>query len=168
MSKTTAVKVSPLMKFSRSVLGEREAQDVAGALQHVLVDLIDLGNQVKQAHWAVIGASFTPVHEFLDTIAASTLEAVDATAERMTALNATPDGRIATVAERTELEQFPIGPVKADEVVKLMADRMSQVISRIRGHEAAIRDTDAVTSDLLIGFLHTLEKQLWMLQAQEV
>lgn len=168
MSKTSTVKVSPSMKFSRAILGEHDTQEVAGALQQILVDLIDLGNQVKQAHWAVVGPSFTPVHAFLDTIAASTVEAVDATAERMTALNATPDGRISTVAERTELQSFPIGPIKSGEVVTLIEDRLAAVIGRIRSHEAGMRDTDAVSSDMLVGFLHTLEKHLWMLQAQEV
>ena len=40
----------------------------AGHLEDLLVDLITLSLNTKQAHWHVTGRNFLPVHEHLDTI----------------------------------------------------------------------------------------------------
>ncbi|OUD84948.1 Fine tangled pili major subunit [Clavibacter michiganensis subsp. michiganensis] len=72
-------------------------------MQKVLVDLIELHIQGKQAHWNVVGKNFRDLHLQLDEIIDSAREFSDDLAERMRALHATPDGRSDTVAETTTL-----------------------------------------------------------------
>lgn len=168
MSKQSPIPANPSMGLKRSPI-HAEAQSVVGpALQAVLVDLLDLASQGKQAHWTVVGQNFGPAHTLLDAIVATAQAAVDETAERMTALNIAPDGRVTTVAATSKLEGFPAGPVTDCDAVRLVADRLAGVIERMRAHEASVCGVDAVSDDMLIGFLGTLEKHLWMLQAQEV
>lgn len=78
-------------------------------LQKVLVDLLELASQGKQAHWNVIGTNFRDTHLALDEIIDSAREFSDTIAERMRALHALPDGRSDTVAESTTLPEFPQG-----------------------------------------------------------
>ncbi|MDT7705632.1 MAG: starvation-inducible DNA-binding protein, partial [Pseudonocardiales bacterium] len=66
---------------------------LAGDLQRVLVDLIALHLQGKQAHWNVVGRNFRDLHLQLDEIVDAAREFADTIAERMRALNAVPDGR---------------------------------------------------------------------------
>lgn len=70
-------------------------------LQKVLVDLIELHLQGKQAHWNVVGTNFRDLHLQLDSIVDTAREASDTIAERMRALDAVPDGRSDTVAGTT-------------------------------------------------------------------
>ena len=65
----------------------------AQSLQEVLVDLIELHLQGKQAHWNLIGTNFRDLHLQLDEIVDIAREASDTIAERMRALNAVSDGR---------------------------------------------------------------------------
>ncbi|MGW4800716.1 Dps family protein, partial [Nonomuraea sp. NPDC004297] len=78
---------------------------VAQALQGALVDLIDLSLVAKQAHWNLVGAHFRPIHLQLDEVVALARAHMDTIAERAVALGANPDGRAATVARSTKLQQ---------------------------------------------------------------
>jgi starvation-inducible DNA-binding protein len=62
-------------------------------LQKILVDLIELHLQGKQAHWNVVGTNFRDLHLQLDSIVDIAREASDTIAERMRAIDAVPDGR---------------------------------------------------------------------------
>ena len=57
------------------VAGFQASPELSGALQRVLVDLIELHIQGKQAHWNVVGTNFRDLHLQLD-------EVVDSTAAR--------------------------------------------------------------------------------------
>ena len=57
-------------------------------LQKVLVDLVELHLQGKQAHWNLVGTNFRDLHLQLDSIVDIAREAADMIAERMRALDA--------------------------------------------------------------------------------
>ena len=81
---------------------------VALRLQDSLVELIDLALHAKQAHWNVVGPSFRPLHTEFDEITDIARLAADAVAERLAALDVSPDGTPAAVAG-SRLEPFPLG-----------------------------------------------------------
>src|SRR6478735_12850594 len=60
-------------------------------LQSVLVDLLELASQGKQAHWNVVGKNFRDTHKQLDEIIEVARTFSDTVAERMRALHALPD-----------------------------------------------------------------------------
>ena len=70
-------------------------------MQKVLVDLIELHLQGKQAHWSVVGKNFRDLHLQLDEIIDSAREFSDEVAERMRALRGMPDGRSEIVTMTT-------------------------------------------------------------------
>ncbi|MCK5756417.1 MAG: DNA starvation/stationary phase protection protein, partial [Mycobacterium sp.] len=89
------------------ISGFHASPALAESLQRVLVDLIELHLQGKQAHWNVVGTNFRDLHLQLDEVVDFAREASDTVAERLRALDAVPDGRSDTVASTTSLPDFP-------------------------------------------------------------
>ena len=135
-------------------------------LQAALVELIDLSLQGKQAHWAVTGPMFKPVHEHLDAIVDDVRTAYDDVAERMAALEIPPDGRLATLIASSPVEPMPAGWQPDAEVVARMLARLEALSGRLGGWIDELVDLDAVSQDMLIGIRHGIDKHAWMLRVQ--
>lgn len=139
---------------------------LAADLQTVLVGLLDLQNQAKQAHWTVVGPHFRSVHLELDEIVDAVIEHVDTVAERMRALDAVPDGRTRTIANTTRLTSFPEGEVSVERAVAVIAERIIAVVNVIRAVHDDVDEQDPTSADILHAILESLEKQRWMLASQ--
>jgi starvation-inducible DNA-binding protein len=139
---------------------------LAADLQAVLVELLELQNQAKQAHWTVVGPHFRSVHLELDEIVDAVRDHSDTVAERMRALEAVPDGRTRTVANTTRLTSFPEGEVSVERVVAVIAERIIAVVNVIRAVHDDVDEQDPTSADILHAILESLEKQRWMLASQ--
>jgi starvation-inducible DNA-binding protein len=135
-------------------------------LQEVLVDLIELHLQGKQAHWNLIGTNFRDLHLQLDEIVDIAREASDTIAERMRALNAVPDGRTDTVVASTTLPAFPPAEQNTTQTVDLITNRIYAAVGTIRTVHDAVDALDPSTSDLLHEIIDSLEKQAWMIKSE--
>jgi starvation-inducible DNA-binding protein len=135
-------------------------------LQVLLVELIDLSLQGKQAHWAVTCPMFKPVHEHLDAIVDDLRTAYDDVAERMAALQVPPDGRLATLAATTHVDPMPAGWQPDTEVVARMLRRLEGLSGRLGGWIDELAEPDPVSQDMLIGIRHGVDKHAWMLRVQ--
>ncbi|WP_040792312.1 Dps family protein [Nocardia paucivorans] len=139
---------------------------LAADLQRVLVDLIELQLQGKQAHWNVVGTNFRDLHLQLDELVDAAREAGDTIAERMRALDAVPDGRSDTVATTTGLPAFPAHEVSTEETVDLITTRTYAVVETLRDVHDAVDAEDPATSDLLHEIMNALEKLAWMIKSE--
>ena len=148
------------------VPGFTASPQFAQALQQILVDLVELHLQGKQAHWNVVGHNFRDLHLQLDEIVDEAREAADTIAERMRALEAWPDGRTDTVMSSTTLPAFPEGAVSVAGVVDLMADRLRATADTLRTHHDQVDAEDPSTADLLHAIIDSLEKYAWMVGAE--
>lgn len=139
---------------------------LAKNLQAVLVDLIDLHLQGKQAHWNILGTNFRDLHLQLDEIVDAARAFADDTAERMRALYAVPDGRSSTVAASSHLDQFPDGEVTTHDAIDLVTLRLYQATGTMRDVHDEVDEEDPTTADLLHGFIERLEQLAWMVSAE--
>ncbi|WP_026818241.1 Dps family protein [Arthrobacter castelli] len=137
-------------------------------LQMILVDLVELHVQGKQAHWNVVGTNFRDLHLQLDEIVADVREFVDQIAERMRALHAVPDGRSATVAQTTRLPLYPSGQVSTSATVDLITERLETAVSTMRDVHDQVDGEDPTTADILHGFIEKLEQYAWMVSAEKM
>lgn len=137
---------------------------LAATLQDVLVDLLELHAQTKQAHWNLVGRGFRSLHLELDEIAATAREAADEIAERMRAVGATPDGRSDTVARTTTLTEFPAGRIEDTRAATLVLGRLNTVGCVLRAASSATGAEDPATGDLVNTTLQSVEKHAWMLR----
>ncbi|AFC42546.1 ferritin, Dps family protein [Mycobacterium intracellulare ATCC 13950] len=153
-------------RFDDDIRNFTASPTLAVNLQRVLVDLIELNLQGKQAHWNVIGSNFRDLHLQLDELVDAAREASDTIAERMRALDAVPDGRSDTVAATTSLPQFPANEVATGEVVDLVTARTYATVDTIRNVHDAVDADDPSTSDLLHEIVDSLEKLAWMIKSE--
>jgi starvation-inducible DNA-binding protein len=135
-------------------------------MQAVLVDLIELHLQGKQAHWNVVGKNFRDLHLQLDELIDSARDASDTIAERIRALQAIPDGRSGTVASTTTLPMFPEGERPTTEVVDLITDRIAAAVATMRSVHDEVDADDPSSSDLLHAIIDDLEKFAWMVSME--
>lgn len=139
---------------------------LAANLQLVLVDLIELSLQGKQAHWNVVGRNFRDTHRQLDEIIDAARTFSDTVAERMRALHAVPDGRTDTIAESTSLPAFPMGEVSTTDTIDLVTARLDAVVATIRDVHDAVDEEDPTSADILHAVLESLEQFAWMVSAE--
>jgi starvation-inducible DNA-binding protein len=135
-------------------------------LQRVLVDLIELHLQGKQAHWNVVGTNFRDLHLQLDELVDFARDSSDTVAERMRALDAAPDGRSDTVAAGTTLPQFPAYELATMEVVDLITTRIYAAVDTIRTVHDAVDAEDPSTADILHQLIDGLEKLAWLIKSE--
>ena len=135
-------------------------------LQRVLVDLIELHLQGKQAHWNVVGTNFRDLHLQLDDLVDFAREASDTIAERMRALDVVPDGRSDTVAAGTSLPQFPAYERNTGEVVDLITARVYAAVDTMRAVHDGVDAEDPSTADILHQLIDGLEKLAWLIKSE--
>ncbi|MES1212782.1 MAG: DNA starvation/stationary phase protection protein [Leifsonia sp.] len=142
------------------------SRTLTDSLQAVLVDLIELASQGKQAHWNLVGPNFRDLHLQLDEVIEAARGFSDVIAERMRALHATPDGRSPVVSDLTTLEAFPGGEVLTLETADLITARLEAVAGTCRRVHDAVDEEDPTSSDLLHDIIQKLEQFAWMISAE--
>src|ERR1700734_3409086 len=135
-------------------------------LQRVLVDLIELHLQGKQAHWNVVGTNFRDLHLQLDELVDFAREASDIIAERMRALDAVPDGRSDTIVATTSLPRFPANEQNTTDVVGRITTRIYATVNTIRTVHDAVDSDDPATADILHTQIDALEKLAWLIKSE--
>jgi starvation-inducible DNA-binding protein len=141
-------------------------QAIARDLQATMQELVDLSLIGKQLHWAVVGPPFRPVHLELDELVDSWRDLADEVAERAVALGFVPDGQARAVAAESKLLPVPAEALDGHAVVRHITDRIAQVSESVRERMDRLAERDAVSQDVLIDVVRSLEKQQWMMRAQ--
>lgn len=161
-----ARKGAELTREQNAERGFQASESLSDNLQKVLVDLIELSLQGKQAHWNVVGRNFRDTHLQLDEIIAAARAFSDDVAERMRALHALPDGRSDVVAQTTTLPEFPQGEIATTDVIDLMTERLDAVASTCREVHDDVDEEDPTSADLLHAILEKIEQLSWMVSAE--
>lgn len=145
----------------------KASDQLAHGLQAILVDLIELSLQGKQAHWNIVGPNFRDLHLQLDEVVAAARLHADEVAERMRALHAVPDGRTPPIAKTTSLAEPREGLVSTSDAVDAVVAALDSACSTVRGVYEAVEKDDAATTDILNQILLQLEKLSWMVGAEK-
>lgn len=146
--------------------GFAASKELADSMQKVLVDLIELHVQGKQAHWNVVGKNFRDLHLQLDEVVEAAREFSDEVAERMRALHATPDGRSDSVAATTTLPAFPGGEVDTAKTIDLITVRIEAAVGTMRDVHDQVDEEDPTSADILHAIIAKLEQYAWMISAE--
>ena len=158
-----AVRTTPRQNAEK---GFKASAKLTKNMQAVLVDLIELSLQGKQAHWNVVGRNFRDTHRQLDEIIEAARGFSDEVAERMRALHAVPDGRTATIAKATTLPEFPAGEVSTTDTIDLITERLDATVATMRDVHDQIDEEDPTSADILHAIIEKLEQFAWMVSAE--
>lgn len=149
-------------------LGADIRQSAVELLNARLADAIDLELQAKQAHWNVKGPNFIGLHELFDQVAASAAKYKDDIAERAVMLGGVAVGTAQAVVERTTLAPYPVEAQDWRSHVDCVSSALAKFGTALRqGIEDADELDDAVTSDLLTGIAHEVDKYMWFVEAHK-
>ncbi|WP_163801948.1 Dps family protein [Mycolicibacterium sediminis] len=148
------------------VSGVQASPALTASLQRVLVDLIELHLQGKQAHWNVVGTNFRDLHLQLDELVDVARTGSDTVAERLRALDAVPDGRSDTVAAATSLPRFPAYEINTTEAVDLITTRVYATVDTMRDVHDGVDAEDPTTADILHQLIDGLEKLAWLIKSE--
>jgi starvation-inducible DNA-binding protein len=152
---TTRISLDPAIRRSISL-----------ELGQALANGIDLGLQIKHAHWNVKGPAFIAIHELFDAIHGVIAGHVDDLAERLAALGGTADGTVGSVAARSELTKYPITITSGAEHLEAIACALAAFGARTRMAIDRCDDLgDKVTADLFNEVTGSVDKQLWLVEA---
>ncbi|MDF2581560.1 MAG: ferritin [Mycobacterium sp.] len=165
MDMTTSITTGK-RRTDTEIQGFQASPELTASLQQVLVDMIELHLQGKQAHWNVVGTNFRDLHLQLDELVDFAREGSDTIAERLRALRATADGRTDVVAAGTTLPQFPPYEHNTAEVVDLISTRIYAAVDTLRGVHDAVDAEDPTTADILHQLIDGLEKLAWLISSE--
>jgi starvation-inducible DNA-binding protein len=155
-----------LRRADADIAGFQASPALSTDLQRVLVDLIELHLQGKQAHWNVVGSNFRDLHLQLDELVDFARTGSDTIAERLRALDAIPDGRSDTIAATTSLPAFPAYEVSTAEAVDLVTSRVYAAVDTMRAVHDEVDAEDPSTADILHQLIDGLEKLAWLLKSE--
>lgn len=134
-------------------------------LNQRLADCIDLQTQTKTAHWNVKGPNFVALHKLFDEINESVEEYVDLIAERAVQLGGIARGTLRTVAEQSELDEYPLAIASGPDHVKALSDALAAFGTRVR---RSIDEADSLddrgTADLFTEVSRGIDKWLWFVE----
>ncbi|WP_245553198.1 ferritin-like domain-containing protein [Nocardia veterana] len=143
-----------------------QSRIVQQVLQACVVDLVDLGLIGAQARVCVHGPDMRAVREQADELVAIARELAETAADRAATLGSCPDGRAATVAERSSAERFPAGSHPDGDVAEAIAATLTALVRQFRHRIAVTGAADPATRRLLIDTTARLEHLRWMWHAQ--
>ena len=109
-------------KYTAPGLTLETGKELSDVLQARLHDLNDLHLILKHAHWNVTGPGFIAVHEMIDPQVDTVREFVDAIAERMATLGATPNGLAGALVAQRPVEDYPVGRARVADHLRALND----------------------------------------------
>ncbi len=151
--------------FTVPGMDPKDAVRVQELLQDRLTSLIDLELTLKHIHWNVVGPNFIGVHEMLDPQVAAVRLMVDATAERIATMGASPNGTPGFVARTRAWDDYSLGRATTMEHLGALDKVYEGIIGSHRSAIETLDDLDRVSQDMVIGQSEQLEQFHWFVRA---
>ncbi|MDU4696074.1 MULTISPECIES: Dps family protein [Paenibacillus] len=145
--------------------GKTKKSSLEQLLNEQVANLNVLYVKLHNYHWYVKGSNFFRLHVKFEELYNEVSEQMDAIAERMLTLKWNPS---ATLKEYLELAtiQEAVGKEEPQAMVQHVLEDLATLTEAYQeGITLADQAEDPATSDLLTGYVGSLEKHMWMLRA---
>lgn len=146
-------------------LDKSATKKVSAELQNLLADFQLYYTNLRGFHWNVVGKQFFKLHDKFEELYDEASDQIDEIAERILMLGETPNHNFSDYLKVSEIKET--GVVSDDkETVSLVLDYLKVLIAKERKIvELAGDASDEVTVDLMVGYMESQEKTVWMLTA---
>ena len=146
-------------------LNEARVANVVTALQNLLADFQIYYSNLRGFHWEIKGRGFFVLHEKFESMYDDTATKVDEIAERILTLGGTPENKYSGYLKLARIPEVS-GVTSSHEAVGNILNTYKHFIAEERKLiDLANEANDAVTADMLTGYLKEQEKMIWMLVA---
>ena len=146
-------------------LNEAKTINVVAGLQQLLADFQVYYTNLRGFHWEIKGRGFFVLHEKFEDMYNDAAAKIDEIAERILTLGGTPENKFSEYLKIARVAEVS-GVTRSSEAVEHVLETYKHFIAEERKLiEVANEANDAVTVDMLTGYLKEQEKMIWMLVA---
>ena len=146
-------------------LNEAKTLNVVAGLQQLLADFQVYYTNLRGFHWEIQGRGFFVLHGKFEDMYNDTASKIDEIAERILTLGGTPENKFSEYLKIAHIAEVS-GVTRSSEAVEHVLETYKHFIAEERKLiEVANEANDAVTVDMLTGYLKEQEKMIWMLVA---
>ena len=146
-------------------LNEAKTMNVVAGLQQLLADFQVYYTNLRGFHWKIQGRGFFVLHGKFEDMYNDAAAKIDEIAERILTLGGTPENKFSEYLKIARVAEVS-GVTRSSEAVEHVLETYKHFIAEERKLiEVANEANDAVTVDMLTGYLKEQEKMIWMLVA---
>ena len=146
-------------------LNEAKTMNVVAGLQQLLADFQVYYTNLRGFHWEIQGRGFFVLHGKFEDMYNDAAAKIDEIAERILTLGGTPENKFSEYLKTARVAEVS-GVTRSSEAVEHVLETYKHFIAEERKLiEVANEANDAVTVDMLTGYLKEQEKMIWMLVA---
>ena len=146
-------------------LNNTKITNVVDSLHQLLADFQVHYTNLRGLHWNIKGRGFFTLHEKFESMYNDTAEKVDEIAERILTLGGVPENRFSQYLSQSSVKEVS-NMSCGREAIQLVLDTYKTFIEKERAIIDLANDAnDAVTADMLTGYIKEQEKTVWMLVA---
>ena len=146
-------------------LNETKTVNVVTGLQQLLADFQVYYTNLRGFHWEIQGRGFFVLHGKFEDMYNDAAAKIDEIAERILTLGGTPENKFSEYLKIAKVAEVS-GVTRSSKAVEYVLGTYKYFIAEERKLiEVANEANDAVTVDMLTGYLKEQEKMIWMLVA---
>lgn len=146
-------------------LNETKVANVVAALQNLLADFQVYYTNLRGFHWEIKGRGFFVLHEKFESMYDDAASKVDEIAERILTLGGTPENKYSGYLKVARIPEVSGVSTSREAVENVLGTYKHFIAEERKLIDLANEANDAVTADMLTGYLKEQEKMIWMLVA---
>ena len=146
-------------------LNEAKALNIVVGLQQLLADFQVYYTNLRGFHWEIKGRGFFVLHEKFESMYDDAAAKIDEIAERILTLGSTPENKFSEYLKVARIAEVSGVSRSSEAVENVLATYKHFIAEERKLIDLANEANDAVTADLLTGYLKEQEKLVWMLVA---
>ncbi|MGL4735325.1 MAG: Dps family protein [Enterovibrio sp.] len=146
-------------------INDKDREEIAESLKHLLADTYTLYLQSHNFHWNVTGPQFSNLHTMFELHYTELAVAVDDIAERIRALGVFAPGTYREFVQLASIKETANIP-NADEMVRILVKNHEQIVKTARKALKCAQDGNDESSMALVSDrMRVHEKTAWMLRS---
>ena len=146
-------------------LNEAKALNIVAGLQQLLADFQVHYTNLRGFHWEIKGRGFFVLHEKFESMYDDAAAKIDEIAERILTLGGTPENKFSEYLKVARVAEVSGVSRSSEAVENVLATYKHFIAEERKLIDLANEANDAVTADMLTGYLKEQEKLVWMLVA---
>ena len=146
-------------------LNEAKVLNIVAGLQQLLADFQVHYTNLRGFHWEIKGRGFFVLHEKFESMYDDAAAKIDEIAERILTLGGTPENKFSEYLKVARVPEVSGVSRSSEAVENVLATYKHFIAEERKLIDLANEANDAVTADLLTGYLKEQEKLVWMLVA---
>lgn len=146
--------------------GHAALAPTVAALQRSLTALQQMDAEIRQARWNVSGTLFHPLRQMLEAQHQTLDHDIDLCAERLLAIGASADGRIATIARTKGLPELPGGFLDDAQVLTWFTLAYKALGEDILAAAKEVAPLDPASASLLEAIERDVARAQWQMRAE--